>query len=480
MYNMGMHRFTSIKSFFERLSLVQQFMLISLVILILGMLGLGSWVESEIKNGVIDHAGATTALYLDSFVAPLLQEMATGDAISPATIEKLSSLLSDTPLGQHVVSFKVWSPSGKVIYATDRQEIGKSYPLTQRLLQATSGRVSSKVSYLNDLENADLGKRYASLLETYSPILLSGTTRVIAVAEFYEPIDALQSEIQVARRRSWLVVGASMLIIYILLSGFVRRANLIIETQRGKLNTQVIQLRDLLDQNSRLNERVQRAAASVTTLNEQNLRRIGSELHDGPLQELGLALLKVDTVIANCETPQKEQNPNTTFPVLEKIQASLQSAMKEIRTISAGLSLPQLNELRLEEVVNRAVLAHIRRTGTRVDLKLDKLPEKSSMPVKITVYRLLQEALNNAYQHAGGIGQEVTVRRENGSLLLEVVDHGQGFDTRPDHSSNGQLGLPGMRERVESLGGTFELESVIGKGTRIAVRLPIEATWRQA
>jgi signal transduction histidine kinase len=480
MYNMSMHRFTSIKNFFERLSLVQQFMLISLIILILGMLGLGSWVENEIKSGVIDHAGATTALYLDSFVAPLMQEMATGDAISPATIDRLSSLLSDTPLGQHVVSFKVWDPSGKVIYATDRQEIGKSYPLTQRLLLATNGRVSSKVSYLNDVENADLGKQYASLLETYSPILLTGTTRVIAVAEFYEPIDRLQREIQVARRNSWLVVGASMLVIYILLSGFVRRANLIIETQRGKLNTQVIQLRDLLDQNNRLNERVQRAAASVTTLNEQNLRRIGSELHDGPLQELGLALLKVDTVIANCETPQKELSPNTTFPVLEKIQASLQSAMKEIRTISAGLSVPHLNELRLEEVVNRAVLAHMRRTGTRVDLKLDKLPEKSSMPVKITIYRLLQEALNNAYQHAGGIGQEVTVRKDNGSLLLEVVDHGPGFDTRPDYSATGQLGLPGMRERVESLGGTFELESAIGKGTRIAVRLPIEATWRQA
>jgi signal transduction histidine kinase len=154
--------------------------------------------------------------------------------------------------------------------------------------------------------------------------------------------------------------------------------------------------------------------------------------------------------------------------------------MKEIRSISAGLSLPHLSKLSMEEVATRAVRAHMRRTGTRVELKVDKLPEESSMPLKITVYRLLQEALNNAYNHAGGIGQEVNVSRENGFILVEVVDHGPGFDVNLDIVPDGQLGVAGMRERVESLGGSFDLESVKDKGTRVTARLPIQATWRQA
>jgi signal transduction histidine kinase len=183
-------------------------------------------------------------------------------------------------------------------------------------------------------------------------------------------LEHLQSEISLAQRNSWLVVGASMLVIYILLSVFVHRANHIIEIQRSELNTQVAQLSELLAQNRSLNERVQRAAASVTTLNERNLRRIGSELHDGPLQDLGLALLNVDTIMAFCETPQKDQSQMGMHTALDNIQDSLRSAMKEIRSISAGLSLPHLNKLTLEEVATRCARSHT--PYGRVRLKLDK------------------------------------------------------------------------------------------------------------
>ncbi len=154
--------------------------------------------------------------------------------------------------------------------------------------------------------------------------------------------------------------------------------------------------------------------------------------------------------------------------------------MKEIHSISAGLSLPHLDELDMEEIITRAVRAHMRRTGTQVELKMDGLSDQSTLPVKITVYRLLQEALNNAYHHADGIGQGVIARRENGHIVVEVVDSGQGFDIHREITPDEQFGLLGMRERVESLGGTFELESVKGEGTRIVARLPIQATWRQS
>ena len=123
----------------------------------------------------------------------------------------------------------------------------------------------------------------SELLETYSPVRLSGTNEVIAVAEFYQTVDALNQEIAAAQRRSWLVVGTVTLVIYLLLAGFVRRASDTIEQQQATLNDQISRLTELLGQNQELHERVRRAAGSVATLNERLLRRIGSELHDGPI-----------------------------------------------------------------------------------------------------------------------------------------------------------------------------------------------------
>ena len=208
---------------------------------------------------------------------------------------------------------------------------------------------------------------------------------MIAVAEFYQTVDSLNQEIAAAQRRSWLVVGTVTLLIYLLLAGFVQRASDTIERQQATLNDQISRLTELLGQNRELHERVRRAAGSVATLNERLLRRIGSELHDGPSQDLGLVLLKLDALIGRLEQSQ----PAPAFvEELAGIQSPLENAQKEIRAISSGLSLPQLAELSLPETVIRAVRAHERRTGSRVKLDVAPLPEQAALPVKITVYRV--------------------------------------------------------------------------------------------
>ena len=123
-------------------TLAQRFMLASLVILIVGMLGIGVWVGNEIKNGVIHRTGATTALYVDSFVAPLLQELGTTGTLSPQHNEQLSKLLQDSSMGQQIVTFRVWDPAGKVIYSTDKTALGKTFPVKEGLARAILGQVS--------------------------------------------------------------------------------------------------------------------------------------------------------------------------------------------------------------------------------------------------------------------------------------------------------------------------------------------------
>jgi len=453
-------------------TLAQRFMLASLVILIAGMAGIGVWIGNEIKNGVIHRTGATTALYVDSFVAPLLQELGSTGALSPEHAEQLSKLLQDTPLGQQIVTFKVWDTTGKVVYSTDQETIGQTFPIGEGLALAILGQVSSEISQLEAEENlAQRGIR-SELLETYSPVRLSGTNEVIAVAEFYQTVDALNQEIAAAQRRSWLIVGAVTLVIYLLLAGFIQRASNTIEQQRETLNTQITRLTELLAQNQELHKRVRRAAGSVATLNERFLRRIGSELHDGPSQDLGLVLLKLDALIGRSE--QAQALP-AFVEELNSIQSSLQNAQKEIRAISSGLSLPQLVELSLAETVIRAVRAHERRTGSRVTLDVAPLPEQAALPVKITVYRVLQESLNNAFRHAGGANQQIRAFMDGDLLALEISDDGPGFVMQPTMALNGRLGLAGMRERVESLGGRFSVKSEPGKGTQVTARLPLQA-----
>lgn len=452
-------------------TLAQRFMLASLIILIAGMAGIGTWVGNEIKNGVIHRTGATTALYVDSFVAPILQELDGTSTLSVERHKQLDNLLQDTPLGQQIVTFRVWDPTGRVIFSTDDSAIGKTFPISEGLATAIWGQVSSEISQLEAEENVAQRAIRPELLETYSPVRLSGTNQVIAVAEFYQTVDALNREIAAAQRRSWLVVGGAMLVIYLLLAGFVRRASDTIERQQITLNNQISSLTMLLAQNKELHERIRRAAGSVATLNERFLRRIGSELHDGPAQDLGLVSLKLDALIGRWE--QNQMAPEFVEE-LSTIQSSLQNAQKEVRAISTGLSLPQLAELSLPETVIRAVRAHERRTGSRVVLNVAPLPEQAALPVKITVYRVIQESLNNSFRHAEGANQQIRAFMDGNVLALEISDEGPGFVSQPTATFNGHLGLAGMRERVESLGGTFSVKSEPGKGTRVMARLALQ------
>jgi signal transduction histidine kinase len=227
----------------------------------------------------------------------------------------------------------------------------------------------------------------------------------------------------------------------------------------------VTQLRGLLAQNADLNERVRRDAARTTALNERFLRRFSAELHDGPAQELALALLRLDHVIARTSGHDAD---------LDVVQHSLQRALAEVRATSTGLLLPQLSDLSLAETLAHAVRDHERRTGSRVVTELAVLPEEASLPVKIAAYRLTQEALTNAWRHAHGAGQRLQASADDAELLLTISDTGPGLRATPPNTGE-HLGLLGMRERVESLGGHFQIDSAPGRGTRVTARVPLRA-----
>jgi signal transduction histidine kinase len=158
----------------------------------------------------------------------------------------------------------------------------------------------------------------------------------------------------------------------------------------------------------------------------------------------------------------------------------LREAMTDMRAVAAGLRLPELAPLSAEDVATRAAQDHQRRSGTTVRLTTEGVPQTVPLPVKIALFRSLQEALSNAtrHGHSEAVDVRLTATRRQGparpaGLSLDVRDAGTGFDPSTLARSEG-LGLAGIREQAEILGGTFELRSSPGDGTEVRVWWPVQ------
>ena len=447
----------------QALTLATRFNLACLLVLLVSMLVTGWWVGEQIRQGVIHRTAATAALYVENFLVTQLQELGSAAWLSPGRKAAIEKLLATTPLGREIVSIKIWAPGGRVVYG---ENAGQVFPVKEDLERAWAGAVSSEITNLSDQENASQRGRFHRLIETYVPMRIEGSDRVIAVAEFYQTTGPLDAEIAQAQRRSWAAVGLTTLLTYLLLSGLVRRGSDTIRRQEGTLREQVGALETLLAQNAQLHGRVSRAAARTAAHSERFLMRVSSDLHDGPAQDLSYALLRLDSLAVHAAgQPAQEE-------ALRNVEQSLESALREVRAIATDLRLPDLLGLNLHEALERALRDHRRRSGVEVTLHVGDLPTDLPLPVKITAFRIVQEALTNAARHAPGGETGVHARQEDRWLLLQISDRGPGF-TWSGEAQEGHLGLVGMRERAESLGGTFTVTARQGGGTCVEAHLPL-------
>ncbi|MCX7178588.1 MAG: sensor histidine kinase [Proteobacteria bacterium] len=461
---------------FARFSLVRLLLTGGGVILLAGMTIIGTWVQHEIESGVISRAGAVTSLYVDSFVSPHLESLAGGGKMSDIDRSDLARVLSGTPFSREIVLIKIWAPDGTILFSSNPALVGRKFPLKdeEELASAFSGNVRSHITDLTYPENVAERTQWPQLIETYAPARAHNTGEIVAVVEFYQSTNDLTHEMRTARLRSWLMVGTATLIIFLLLAMLVKRASTTITVQQSELREKVVQLTALLAQNERLHERVQRAAERTTTLNERFLHRISADLHDGPAQGLALALMRMKSLADMCGTCTMTIGKNpSVVDEFGTLHSALQFALDDLRAIARGLHLPEIEQLSPAETAHRAVRDFERKTGIEVTLGIDGMPDEVPFPVKITLFRLLQESLANSFRHCGGADQRVTLKMQDHQLLVEISDSGKGFD--PGAAvSDAHLGLAGLRERVEILGGIFSVQSALGKGTVVYAALPVD------
>lgn len=461
-------------AYWRSLGLSQQFLIASAAATIAAMSILGAWLSQRIESAVSQYAALDAALYVEAVIGERIQGIS--DAASdPETQRQLESLVLETPLGRRVVSFKVWAPGGRVLYASRPTHVGKTYPPTPHLLEAWGGKVVFQFDDLNDSEDALERSLKIPLLEIYVPVRKRFGGEIVSVVEFYEDATALVADIQRAKRDAWLLLAALGSMVVAALYGMARGASRTIERQQAALTDRISDLSRLLAENTELQHRIEAASRRAGALNERYLRRIGSDLHDGPAQLISLALFRLDAMAPREPTPAQTGEQSLRMAAMEKanIRLALEQALKEIRELSVGLSVPEVDSGTLADTITTAVRAHEHRTTSRVHLDLAALPDFNLREIKVALYRFLQEGLSNARQHAHGAIVSVKAHaRSDGMLVVEIEDDGPGFDTAQAAKSD-RLGIVGMRERIESVGGIFEVQSVRGKGTRLTARIPI-------
>lgn len=446
------------------MSLAKQFLLAGGFVAAVASAGVGMLVNDLIVDAVTRNSAATTAQYVDSVIAPILPDMRSARTLDDTVSRALDETLGQGALGQRLLSFRLWRADGTILYANEKSLVGRTIEPNPDLRKAFSGVMVANFDEVDDeagIRERSLGK---PLLEIYNPVLQPWSGDVVAVSEFYEVADGLSASLQHARLLSWLAVVGFTLTFFLVLSAIVLRGSRTIDGQRHILRERIRELSLLLEQNKALRDRVQKASQRTTALNESYLRRIGADLHDGPAQLIAYASLRLDSdKLTNPATP-----PELIEAEIASIRTSLADAMAEIRTICSGLVLPQIETGTVSKIVRRAVRSHEQRTGTKVELNISGDATALPLSAKICIYRFIQEGLTNAFRHGGGIGQAVSARCSDDEVRIEISDRGTGFDPRDIRP--GSLGIAGLRERIESLGGRFELASS-RQGTTLSMSL---------
>ena len=444
-------------------SLARQFLLAGMLVSMIAMLGVGALVANVIERSLIRHAGATTALYVDSVIAPVLPDMRTVAKLDDVIAHALDETLSAGRLGERLLSYRLWRKDGTILYADRPELIGRRIDPSPDLRAAFSGEVVAEYDIPDDLESSFEREIGEQLLEIYSPVRQPWTGEVIAVSEFYEQVPDFAQTLYLARLKGWAAVAVVTLGLFLTLAAIVLRGSATIEAQRIALKQQVQEQTRLAKANELLAAHAQTASERATAFNERFLRQLGADLHDGPAQLVAYAALRLGSRIVRDGTTKAVREINT-------IKASLADAMEEIRAISAGLALPHIETASLAEVLSAAVKAHEQRTKTKVPLTVSANLVSLDPAVKICAFRFVQEALTNAFRHAGNKGVSVVQSYNEGCLSIEVGDRGPGFDAEAVPQE--RLGLACLRQRVASLGGTIAIASA-STGTRLTMSLEV-------
>jgi len=213
---------------------------------------------------------------------------------------------------------------------------------------------------------------------------------------------------------------------------------------------------------------LERLAARMVQLHEEERRRLSRELHDETAQVFSAVRLQLGIM--------REAADRDLVPRLDRVLALVDEGIQSIRSVTNDLRPSLLDDLGLLPALRALVDEFADRTGLTVQLDAPSVLPELAGDAELALFRALQEGLSNVARHADAHAVYVSVRRTDAAVELSVRDDGRGLPADADLQTferNGHMGLAGMRERITALGGTTSVRGRAGQGVDLTVRLPV-------
>jgi two-component system sensor histidine kinase UhpB len=227
-----------------------------------------------------------------------------------------------------------------------------------------------------------------------------------------------------------------------------------------------------LEHSQRLTEQL---TQQVLSAQEEERRRIARELHDETAQSLATLGIYIDTVLS---TETEHMTPSLQAG-LSRVREVVDRTLGGVRTIIADLRPSLLDDLGLAAALRWQAQHRLEAAGVRVDLQIQGEGRRLPPPVETALYRILQEAITNILKYAAAAYVEIDLDLSRRDIVTaRIEDDGRGFD-RADFgpTAHGQgVGIFGMQERANLVGGTLQIDSSPGEGTEVRVSIPIQGT----
>ena len=218
-------------------------------------------------------------------------------------------------------------------------------------------------------------------------------------------------------------------------------------------------------------EQLRSLAYGAALAAERERRRIGVELHDRTIQNLGLTRVKLAQLGERVDL-------DGSAPLFDDIYNLVKETIRDTRSLLAEISPPVLYELGFDAAVEwLAEQVGTGPGGPPCTLHSDGLPKPLGEGAEVVLFQAARELLANVGKHARASHAAITVARDGDALSIEVSDDGVGFDpsaVKPPHVEHGGFGLFSIRERLRLLGGTMTIDSAPGRGTRVRLTAPLE------
>jgi two-component system sensor histidine kinase DegS len=198
---------------------------------------------------------------------------------------------------------------------------------------------------------------------------------------------------------------------------------------------------------------------------EAERQRLSRQMHDGPAQALSNFILQTEIAMRLLDV-----DPSQARDELSNLKMSAMGTFQKVRNFIFELRPMMLDDLGLIPTIRRYADTFKEQTGLDVNVTISGNERRLESYLEVMVFRAIQELLGNAARHSQASLIKINVDLTDDLIRVSVDDNGKGFDV--DASQEQNLGLKLIRERTEMLGGTFEIDSATGKGTRIMFSLP--------